>query len=507
MQETKMIGRRSVLIVISTVIAAVLSFAGLLAMTNYLGKDVYGNIAWVLATLSVLNVVSDLGFQSAHVKKVSEGQDENDCVSTYFVIKIALTSFMVVFVFLALFVWNDVSKGAITPEVWNLVILFVLYYVMYDLANVVTMTYIARMETTKSQLIALTDPVIRVPLIIFISINHMTQLDLAFAYVFAALGVLLVSVFLLFRGRVRWKRPTLFRSYLKFALPITFISVANAITGNLDKILIGYFDTPGNVAYYSSSQTILATVGVIGTAVSTIAFPSFSYLHSKGDIKEIKRVTYAAERYISMIGLPIITLVVLFPTEICISVFGQQFAPAGDAMRFLGITLAFTLLNQVYTSQILGVNRPDISAKIVLGTFTLNVILLFVFIPNELFGIKLLGLSYTGAAIATAIAAMVMFITVRLIVKRLTGTGTEPRILKHLFAAGVAGATIEALNTVHHLSGIINLLIFFGVTVAVFLGTLIALKEFTRSDVTQIIDIVNPSKMFSYMGEEIKNKK
>ena len=101
---------------------------------------------------------------------------------------------MVVFVSLALFVWNDVSKGAITPEVWNLVDPFVLYYVMYDLANVVTMTYIARMETTKSQLIALTDPAIRVPLIIFISINHMTQLDLAFAYVFAALGVLLVAI-------------------------------------------------------------------------------------------------------------------------------------------------------------------------------------------------------------------------------------------------------------------------------------------------------------------------
>lgn len=507
MQGTKMIGRRSVLIVISTVLAAVLSFAGLLAMTNYLGKDVYGNIAWVLATLGVLNVVSDLGFQSAHVKRVSEGKDENDCVSTYFVVKVALTSFMVVFVFSALFVWNDLSNSSISPEVWNLVILFVLYYVMYDLANVVITTYIARMETTKSQLIALTDPAIRVPLIIFISINHMTQVDLAYAYVFAALGVLLVSLFLLYRGRIRWKRPTLFRSYFKFALPIMFISIASSITGNLDKILIGYFDTTGNVAYYSSSQTILATVGVIGTAVSTIAFPSFSYLHSKGDIKEIRRVTHAAERYISMIGLPIITLVVLFPTEICIIVFGKQFAPAGDAMRFLGVTLAFTLLNQVYTSQILGVNRPDISAKIVLGTFTINVILLLVFIPKSLFGITMLGLSYTGAAIATAITAMVLFISVRVIVNRLTGTGTEPRIAKHLIAAAIAGGAIFALNMVQPLSGIINLLLFFGVTVAVFLGILIVLKEFTRSDVSQILDIVNPRKMFSYMGEEIKNKK
>ena len=39
-----MIGRRSLLIVISTLMSSVLAFVGLLAMTHYLGKDVYGNI-------------------------------------------------------------------------------------------------------------------------------------------------------------------------------------------------------------------------------------------------------------------------------------------------------------------------------------------------------------------------------------------------------------------------------------------------------------------------------
>ena len=78
-----MIGRRSLLIVISTIVASILSFVGLLAMTNYLGKDAYGNIAWVLATIGTLNVVSDLGFNSAHIKRVSEGQDESSFSSPY----------------------------------------------------------------------------------------------------------------------------------------------------------------------------------------------------------------------------------------------------------------------------------------------------------------------------------------------------------------------------------------------------------------------------------------
>ena len=116
-----MIGRRSLLIVLSTILAAVLSFVGLLAMTNYLGKDVYGNISWVLATVATLNIISDLGFQSAHIKRVSEGQDENDCISTYFVTKLVLTSVMVVFVFVSIFVWNGITTRSCLrrPGTWS----------------------------------------------------------------------------------------------------------------------------------------------------------------------------------------------------------------------------------------------------------------------------------------------------------------------------------------------------------------------------------------------------
>ena len=502
-----MIGRRSLLIVISTILSSLLAFIGLFAMTNYLGKDVYGNISWVLATLGTLNVVADLGFGSAHIKRVSEGQDEGDCISTYLVIKLLLTAVMVVIVLFALLLWNNVLGGSIAPAAWNLVFLFVLYYIMYDIASIAIVTFTARMETAKAQLVGLVDPFIRIPLIIFVSVNHLTSIELAYAYVLAAIGVFLAGTYLLTRGNFRWKRPTLFRSYLKFALPISLISIAGAITSNIDKILIGYFDKPGNVAYYSSSQTLLATLGVVGTAVATLAFPSFSKLHSDGDIESIRKVTYAAERYISMIGIPAATLIILFPTEVCVSLFGPEFAPAGDTIRFLAITMALTLLNQIYTSQILGVNRPDISAKIILGTFMINMVLMLLFVPDVLFGVKMLGLSYTGAAIASAITAMAVFVSVRMIVKGLTGTKSNPRILKHILAGIVAGAAIVAMDQVLPLSGLLRLLLFVAVTLAVFFASLAALKEFTRADIDYILDIVNPSKMFRYMGEEIKNKR
>ena len=206
-----------------------------MAMTNYLGKDVYGNIVWIIATLSTLNIVSDLGFGSAHIKRLSEGQNENDCFSTYFTIRFALTMFMAVFVLTVMLLWNDVLEGGMSPATWNLVILFLLYFIMYDLSYIVIFTFEAKMQTTRAQLILMLDPLIRVPLIIFISLNHLAD-DIAYAYVLASIGVLLFSLFLVKRSELRWVRPTLFRSYLKFALPLSLIAIAGAVTDNLDKI-------------------------------------------------------------------------------------------------------------------------------------------------------------------------------------------------------------------------------------------------------------------------------
>jgi O-antigen/teichoic acid export membrane protein len=501
-----MIARRSLLILISTFVSSILSLVAILVMTNYLGPNVYGSLSWVIATLTTLNIVSDLGFGNAHIKRISEGQDERDCFSTYLVIKIILIMIMAISTLSSLLIWNNVLGGKMSPETLNLAILFILYFVMYDLSTIVTYTFTAKMQTTKSQIVALVDPFIRVPLLIFVSLNHMAD-SLVYAYVFAAMGVLLVSLFLLNRGEIKWKKPTLFRSYIKFALPLSLIAIAGAMTANLDKVLIGYFDSLGNVAYYSSAQSLLTTLAIIGTSVSTIAFPSFSKLHKDGDFGSIREVTYAAERYISMITIPVVTFIIIFPTEVSVTIFGSQFAPGGDTMRFLAITLGLTLLNQVYDSQILGVNRPDISAKIILGFFLLNAILLLLFVPKELFGMKMLGMSYTGAAIASALTEAVVFVATRLIVNKLTNTSGNPRILRHILAGVIAGAVIILLSRFYLLSGIIALAIFAVVTLVAFFFSLVLLREFTRADVNYFLDLANPSKMLSYMGDEMRSKK
>ncbi|MCX6651914.1 MAG: flippase [Methanomassiliicoccales archaeon] len=502
-----LIGRRSVVFLAFRLASSLLGFVGLFFMTRYLGSDVYGTIALTMSLLATFNLFSDLGFGSAHVKRVSEGQDINDCVSTYAAVKIILTVITVVVTVVALLIWSTYLGGSITGETGSLILLFLLFNVLYNLSSIATTTYNATMEVFKSQLNGLVEVCIRIPLVIFVSYNRMGAIPLAYAYVIGALAVVSTGLFFLHRDKIKFRRPTLFRSYLKFALPLALISVVGAVAGNMDKLFIGYFDSPTAVGYYSSSQVFLSIFALIGAAVATMTFPSFSKLHMNGNMDEIRKLTKQAERYISMIGMPVTVIIIFFPTETAKVMLGSNFAAAGEPIRYLAIATMLGLLNQVHSSQVLAVNRPDLSAKLTLLSFMIATPLLLVFVPASLFGVQLFGMSYTGAAVASMLVAAIMFVVTRYIVHRLTGTGSNPRILLHVLAAIVAGLVIYSFSGVFPLDGWLHMIIYGLVSMEAFLLTLWLMREFDRDDMLYFLDLLNVRKLWHYVKGEMKGNR
>jgi len=56
----------------------------------------------------MFNVIADLGFSAAHVKRISEGKDLGECIGTYATIKILLTVVMVALVISGIAIWKYV---------------------------------------------------------------------------------------------------------------------------------------------------------------------------------------------------------------------------------------------------------------------------------------------------------------------------------------------------------------------------------------------------------------
>lgn len=482
-------------------ISAALAYVGLYFITRYLETDIYGTVTAAMALVATFNAVADLGFSSAHVKRISEGADPNECISTFAFIKVALTGLMVLVILVSLFVWTTVMGNALTGTSIDIIFLFILYQVLYDLSGIATVTFQARMEMAKMPLATLIEPLVRVPLVIFVALNYMGVMELTLAYLMGAAVVFVTSMYLLLRERIKWTRPVLLRSYYTFALPLLIITVISAVSGNADKLLITFFFNTTDVGLYAAPAVFLGVFATISTAVSTLTFPSFSKLHKEGNLAEIRALSKQAERYIAMIGLPITVLIIMFPYEVCEVLLGPKYIDSGRVIGIMVTTTFITMINAVHGSQIVAVGRPDISARITIITVIMNISLMLLFIPG--FG---LGLSFVGAALALLIGNFVSFLMVRYAVYRLTGTVPNARLGLQLLAGLAAAGAMFFLDLFISIDRFYTLIIFGMVAFAVFLAVLAAVKEFTRKDVEYFLDLINVKKMFSYIGEELKGK-
>lgn len=483
-------------------LSSALAFVGLYFITRYLGAEVYGTVAWTMAFVATFNAVSDLGFSSAHIKRMSEGQDPDECISTFAVIKIALTGLMVLLTVSTVFVYTFVLGEALEDTSTELILLFILFQVLYDLSSIATITFQAKMQMAKMPLVTLIDPLVRVPLIIFVAVNHLGIMELAFAYVFGAIAVALSAIFLLFRDKVKWKRPVLLRSYYKFAFPLIIITIISAVSGSMDRLLIGFFWTSSDVGLYSAPLVFLAVFATVSTAVSTLTFPSFSKLHAEGNMAEIRSLSKQAERYIMMIGLPLTIVIIMFPTEVCLVLLGPLFEDSDKVIGIMAVTNLLTMMNAVHGSQIVAVGRTDLSARISIFTVALTMGLLVLFVPAG-FG---LGLSYTGAAMALLVGTSVGFVTVRYVVWKLTGTTINTRLALQLIGGMVTAVALLVLSGFMDISSWYTLAFFSLAAFAVFLTVLFVIREFTRKDLDYFLELVNVKKMLSYIRDELKGK-
>jgi len=483
-----------------------LAFVGLFFITRYIGANAYGSVAWTMSLLAIFFAFSDLGFSSAHIKRISEGQDISDCISTYTAISFTLTAVCVAVTAVSVSVWMFLLGGSITSQTAGLIVIFILYQVLYDVATIAIMTYTGTLETFKSQLVTLADPFVRVPLVIFVAFAAPGAMTLAYTYVIAALGVACMALLFLHRDRFKWRRPTLYRSYLKFAAPLILVTIVGTVSGYLATLLIGLFGPKSDVAFYTSSLVLMGVVGLIASAVATLTYPSFSRLHTNGDTHEIRTLTFQAERYLAMFSFPVVAVIVVFATPVASILLGTSFAAVGRSLQFLAIASLLGLVSQVHSSQVLAVNRPDMTAKLTILGFVVYVPLLFILIPNDIFGFQLFGLSYVGAAIASLITAIVNVIALRWVVYKLTGTGYNPRLTIQIAALLVTMGVLILLNDFHNMSGFLWLVIYSGVSLAVFFGILVTFKEFTRTDLDYFLEVLNLRKMIRYIKEEVSNE-
>ncbi|MBU2565591.1 MAG: flippase [Candidatus Thermoplasmatota archaeon] len=537
-----MIARKTMLIILTQAVNAVLGLIGLFILAKLWGNFAptsLGIIGFAMSFLGMFNFISDLGFGGAHIKRISEGKDMGKCIGTYITVKLVLVTAMVAVVLGGIFVWKTLlHQDFYDATTESVIYVMLLYYVLMAFASVPLATFGARKEIAKAQVPMISETLFRVPLMILVASAGVVGISvikpelkdihpfvwpsflrgiqdfiashavgsLASTYALGAFAMLILGLFF-FRG-YPISRPDkeYFKSYFAFALPTMLVSAIAVVSTNIDRVMIGYFWSAEDVGFYFSAQKIAFFVLAISTSVGALLFPTISSYHAKNQFSDIRRTVTLALRYASMVVCPIIVFIIVFRKPVIDVALSSAFYPAAPVLVVLLIYVLIVSLSNPYALMVTGMNRPGLAAKAGFIVCVTNIVLNILFIPKNgtlsIFGIN----GSTGAAIATAISGFIGLIMFMFLSKRLVGIKISKKPLLHMSAACVMGCLLYYLST---LTAFVRWyhLVFFGIIgLVAYLGILYLFKEFTREDLNFFLDTVNPKEMAGYVKSELKRK-
>ncbi|RLF42198.1 MAG: hypothetical protein DRN12_00980 [Thermoplasmata archaeon] len=505
-----MIARKSALIIFTQLLNGLLGYVALKYIAIYMDPWEYGVIGFAYGFIALFSVFGKLGFNAAHVKRVSEGRDIAKCIGTYAAIKIFLAGFMVSIVFLSILFWKYIiGRGFESSLHEQAVYIMLAYFFLFILSHIFISTFNARRETAKAQIPLFVYTLVRSLATIFVAIHGLGVLALAYTYVIGEVFHLTLAAFL-FRG-YPVDKPSMeyLKIYIKFAIPMSIATVSSLIMTNIDKVFIQLFWSATQVGEYFAIYNLSRFIILFSSAVGRLLLPTVSQYHSNNDFKEIKSLTLKAERYLSMITFPIIILLIVLSYPVVHILLSDKYLPAIPILQVLPLFVLLEVLSGPYTQQLSGMDMPKFTRNRIFIMMFTNVFLNIILIPQDIksIGLKLAGLGAEGAAIATVVYYFVELIYIRIVSWRVSGVKGSLSVVIHGVSAILTAFIIYYINIYFSISRWYHLLGVILLGLAIYFAILYLLKEFKKEDFNLFVDTLNIKKMLRYISEELRGTK
>jgi len=503
-----MIARKSALIVITQILNGILGFIALKFISKFMQPWEYGVVGFAYGFVAIFSIFGKLGFDQAHIKRVSEGKDMGNCIATFAVIKIFLVALLSLTVILSIAVWKFVMhRGFESPVNEKAIYIMLSYFALSTLSSIMISTFNARKEIAKARLPYSAFVLMRVVATVFIAYMDLGPLALAYAYLFGEIfRFALAMVF--FKGYPVGKPSIEYaKSYIAFARPMAIASASWIVMTNIDKVFIQLFWSATQVGEYFAVFNLSRFVILFASSLGILLLPTFSEHHARNDANAIKNIVLQSERYLSMIVFPIVIAMIFLAKPIIHMLLSDKYMPALPVLQILPLFVLLDALSRPYQSQLQGMNMPQYSRNSIFMMMLTNVFLNFILIPKDIrsLGLKLFGLGIKGAAISTVISYFIGLVYIRISSWRVTGIAGGKSLFYHFIAAAAMAMALHEMQNIMKIRLWYHLIFASSLGFAVYLAVLVMLKEFKKQDFDLFMDTLNIKKMLKYVWGEIKH--
>lgn len=232
-------------------------------------------------------------------------------------------------------------------------------------------------------------------------------------------GHLVIGTIVIYSAGLRFQLGLDFdvaRRLMFFGIPLATCLGVEAVLLNIDYVIVGQALGPEALGFYLLAFSISSwVIGVLGTTVRTVAIPSFSRLaEHEGELAP------GVQRSIIIlvtVALPIGILMGVLAPSIIAFLYGSQWAPAADVLRFLAILSVVRVVTQLVVDVLMGIGST-------MPGMWMNLVWAAVLVPALMVGTGLDGIR--GTAAAHVVVALLVAVPLSLIAVRRSGVALMP---------------------------------------------------------------------------------
>ena len=498
------LSRRSLVWFVSDIIKYGMGFIALLIIVRYMGPEPIGIIAVATGFITLFAFIPSMGLETAHQKIYSDkNYNKSEALGTYVFLKVILISVYVMVIISVLSYYAYIDMPLFTGRQLHVIIIILVSRILFHLTKVQRNSFIADERPATNQLSEIINKFVLDALQIGVAVLGYTVLALSFSYVVANVVGFLVCV-MMFRKYI-FSKPTrrMVRLYLKFGLPLTAVIILSGINESIDRLLIYKFHGINEVAFYEVSIKLLALFTFLRVAVSGILFPVMSRYHSSNQLNEILVISHKSERYLTIIGTPMLMFLLFYTTELTEFFLGDEFIPAVRIIQIITIVTYVRMISVAYLIQLAACGYIMLVGKIGVITTLVNILLCLLLIPDEIYNTQLLNQGAYGAAIALMISTLMGILSHRYYTYKYNNVKSNYRILLIIFVGALTALMVKYLFKEYSTLDMIILPLVFIVMSVIFIVVLRVIKEVNSNDIALLRNLLNVRNMKKYLVEDL----
>lgn len=214
--------------------------------------------------------------------------------------------------------------------------------------------------------------------------------------------------------------PTeLFRSMVRYCLPLLGARAAFTSGQNLGKVVLGKLLDAEHLGYFSYAFQTVERFVELFSVLSTSLLPSLTHLVARRERERLVNVFDQAFRLVQVAAMLVSVGVVVFATEITQLVASRMFLPAVPVLRILALVPLVRTAQQPLTSLFQAMRQPATVLRLAILKFVVEVVAVFALVP---------ALGVPGAGWANLAGALAAFAGSLVAGDRLLPEGTGERV-------------------------------------------------------------------------------